>query len=188
MKYTIEHMDEEMYDWCVIEYRHISNTVGKDSLIITNVKKGADKIKTFCTAYSKSIAELELEKKKICVLDMDAKQELRTEDRRKFDYFVFGGILGDNPPQKRTQKLIQKLGKPETRNLGKKQISTDGAILAAKMILEDGKKLEQIKIEAITIKTGKDEEVTLPCCYVIQDRKPSIAPELVKLLKQEKVF
>lgn len=187
MKYVIEHMDEEMYEWFAIEYKHISKMVGKENLLITNVKKGVGKINKFCKTIPKSIAELGIEKRKICVLDMDAKQELKTEDKNKFEYFVFGGILGDNPPQKRTQKLIQRLGNPETRNLGKKQISTDGAILAAKMIFS-GKKLNQIKIESIIVKTGKGEEVTLPCFYVIQDGKPSIAPELVKLLKRQKVF
>lgn len=187
MKYIIEHMDKEMYEWFQIEYKHISKMVGKENLLITNVKKGADKINKFCNTTPESIAEMGIEKKKICVLDMDAKQELKTEDQGKFEYFVFGGILGDDPPQKRTQKLITQLKIPETRHLGKKQMTLDSAVLAAKMIFA-GKKLSQIKIESITIQTGEGEEVTLPCCYVIENGKPSITPELVKMLKREKVF
>lgn len=187
MKYIIEHMDNEMYEWFIIEYKHISKIVGKENLLITNVKKGADKIKKFCKTIPESIAELGIKKRKICVLDMNAKQELRTEDQDKFEYFVFGGILGDDPPQKRTQKIIAKLNTPETRHLGKKQMTLDSAVLAAKLIFS-GKKLNQIKIESITVKIGMGEEVTLPCCYVIKNGKPSITPELVKMLKREKVF
>ena len=185
MIYVIEHMDEEMHEWCILEYKHISEIVGKQNLIFTNVKKYAEKIKGLGEIHEKSIAEMNFEK--VCVLDADSKETLKTSDKQKFDYFVFGGILGDNPPQKRTQKLIKSL-KCQTRNLGNKQMSTDTAVLAAKMIL-NGKKLEQIEFaDIITIPIREKEEVILPFRYIIKDGKLMLAPGIVKMLKEQKGF
>lgn len=39
------------------------------------------------------------------LLDMRAEKELEPADFDKFDAFVFGGILGDHPPQDRTKEL-----------------------------------------------------------------------------------
>ncbi|MBD3361691.1 hypothetical protein GF358_02775 [Candidatus Woesearchaeota archaeon] len=185
MKYIIEHMDEEMYEWCILEYKHISSIVGKENLIFTNVKKGAEKIKNLGAVHTKSISKMNFDK--ICVLDMDAKEVLRTADKQKFEYFVFGGILGNNPPQKRTQKLIKSL-KCETKHLGNKQMSTDTAVLAAKMILE-GKKIEEIEFtDTIMIPIKKGEEVILPYRYILKDDKIMLAPGIVQMLKKQKGF
>ncbi len=185
MVYIIEHMDKEMHEWCILEYKHISLIVGKDNLIFTNVKKGADKIKSLGQIHKKSISEMNFNK--VCVLDMDSKEVLKTSDKQKFECFVFGGILGDNPPQKRTQKLIKQL-KCQTRNLGNKQMSTDTAVLAAKMIL-DGKKLEEIKFaDTIMIPIQKGEDIILPFRYILKDGKLMLAPGIVKMLKEQKGF
>ncbi|MBW2978533.1 hypothetical protein KY304_00290 [Candidatus Woesearchaeota archaeon] len=185
MKYIIEHMDNEMHKWSIIEYKHISSIVGKNNLIFTNVKKGADKIKDLGKIREKSITEMNFEK--ICILDSDSKHVLKTSDKQKFDYFVFGGILGDNPPQKRTQNLIKSLKFP-TRNLGDKQMSTDTAVLAVKMILS-GKKLSEIEFaDTIIIPIREDEEVILPFRYILQDGKLMLAPGIVKMLKEQKGF
>src|SRR3989344_3510320 len=39
MKYIIEHLEEKVYPWCLLEYTHISTIVGKDNLIFTNIAK-----------------------------------------------------------------------------------------------------------------------------------------------------
>ena len=41
----------------------------------------------------------------MCLLNMHAKSTLQPEDGQTFDGFLFGGILGDHPPQRRTQML-----------------------------------------------------------------------------------
>ena len=38
MKFVIEHLESELYEWCLIEYEHISKIVGKDNLTFTNIK------------------------------------------------------------------------------------------------------------------------------------------------------
>ena len=36
---------------------------------------------------------------KVCLLDMRAEKTLSPDDGSKFEVFIFGGILGDHPPQ-----------------------------------------------------------------------------------------
>lgn len=54
-----------------------------------------------------------------------------------FTFFLFGGILGDDPPRDRTGSL-RALGFPH-RHLGKIQMTTDTALGVTKRVVEDGK-------------------------------------------------
>ena len=112
MKYIIEHLDRRVYKWCFIEYRHISGIVGKKNLIFTNLtKKQSEKLSSLGKCYEKSISELssetnEIPPEKTCILDPKAEKVLTPADAKKFEYLVFGGILGDNPPRDKTPKNI----------------------------------------------------------------------------------
>lgn len=55
---------------------------------------------------------------------------------KPFTHFLFGGILGDDPPRDRTGSL-RALGFPR-RHLGKVQMTTDTALGATKRVVEDG--------------------------------------------------
>ena len=139
MRFIIEHLEPKLYDWCLIEYWHISKIVGEESTIFTNIdKKNIKKLQKYGTVYEKNISELNFGK--ICILSQYSRKKLTTKDKNKFQYFVFGGILGDNPAQKRTSILIKNLKKSkikfETRNLGNKQMPTDAAVYVAKKILD----------------------------------------------------
>ena len=181
MKFIIEHLDKELHEWSLIEYRHISKIVN-GNVIFTNVKNN---LSLNGDVKKESVSELGFEN--ICVLDSDVEQELVTED--KFDYYVFGGILGDDPPQKRTEKLIKKFkGKVHTRNLGNKQMSTDTAVLVTKKIL-DGGKLSDINFkDGIEIDVREGESVMLPYRYVIENNEPVISDELLLYLKKKEDF
>ena len=37
----------------------------------------------------------------VCFMDMRGKEQLRSEDSRRFNFVLFGGILGDHPPKDR---------------------------------------------------------------------------------------
>ena len=118
MKFAVEHLEPELFEWCLIEYRHVSEIVGKNNLIFTNIKNEKDKkiLKKFGIVYDKS----------------------------KFEYFLFGGILGDDPAKRRTEEIIKELNDKKMkfgeRNIGNKQMPTDAAVYVAKKIL-GGKKL-----------------------------------------------
>lgn len=48
------------------------------------------------TATSTAVPELEgIDPKRVCLLDPAAKEDLNPGDRERFDWFVFGGILGE---------------------------------------------------------------------------------------------
>lgn len=191
-KFIIEHLEPELYEWCLIEYEHISGIVGKGSLIFTDIKnkKDADKLKRHGAVYEKSVSGLKL--KNICVLSQYSEETLTASDRNNFEYFVFGGILGDNPAKKRTNGIIDELKISkisfETRNLGNIQMPTDVAVYVAKKILE-GKKLNEFKfIDEVEIEINENESVTLPFRYVIDSNKLVISEKLVGHLRKRKEF
>lgn len=186
MKFIIEHLEPELYDWCIIEYRHISKMIGKTNLIFTNIqKKDVDKLIGLGDVKCESVARLNL--KNACVLDPESKVTLTSSDK-KFDYIILGGILGDNPPKKRTgPELTSKLN-AETRNLGKEQMSTDTAAYVAKQII-DGKSLKDFKFQdTIEIPIAEGEAVILPYRYVLEDGKPLLPDGLAEYLRERDEF
>ncbi|MEK6868919.1 MAG: SAM-dependent methyltransferase [Nanoarchaeota archaeon] len=197
MKFVIEHLEPELYDWCIIEYEHISKIVGKGNLIFTNIKnkKETEKLKKYGSVYDKSISELKLNKfkpKNICILSQYSEITLKTSDKNKFEHLVFGGILGDNPAKRRTIELTKKLEKEglsfETRNLGKGQMPTDTAVYVAKKIL-DGKKLEDMKfVDELEIEINENESVNLNFRFVVDDGKLVINEKLVEHLREKDGF
>jgi len=187
MIFVIEHLEKEMYNWCLIEYKHISDFVGKNNLLITNVKKkDISKLKNIALTDSRSVLKLKL--KKACLLDIKSKKTLLPND--SFDYFIFGGILGDFPEQGRTEKyLTSKLKNVEIRNLLDKQMPTDNAVAVTKLIA-DGKDINDLKFKdnlIINIKNGEfNEELELPFRYLLINNKPFISSKLINYLKKKK--
>lgn len=191
LKFIIEHLDSELFEWSLIEYKHISKIVGKDNLVFTSIQsKFFSLLKNFGEVKKESVSELDF--KNICILDINTDKTLTTSDKDNFDCFVFGGILGDNPPQQRTQILLKILKnkkiKFETRNLGKKQMSTDTAVLVVKKILY-GKKLNEIDFfDNIEIEINENESVMLPYRFVAENGKPVYSNELVNYLRKKEGF
>lgn len=192
MKFIIEHLEPELFKWCLIEYEHISKIIGKSNLIFANIKNNNNikNLNKYGAVFKENIAELNL--KNICVLSQYSKKTLTTNDKNKFQYFVFGGVLGDTPSQKRTNIIINKLKKHkikfETRNLGNKQMPTDVAVYIAKNIL-DGKKLNNFKfVDELEIELNENESITLPFRYVVDNNKLVINEKLVEYLRRRKEF
>jgi len=184
--YIVEHLEPKLYPWCFLEYKHISKIVGKANLIFTNTKhlreEDIKKLKELGEVREESVTNMHLEK--ACILDPNAKITLNPEIAVKFDYFIFGGILGDNPPRARTTEyLTSKLNYPAF-NLGKAQMSTDTAILVCKEIV-DGKKLENLNFkDGVSIKVEKYLWEELPYRYLVKNGKVVFTPGLKKLLKE----
>ncbi len=192
MKFIIEHLESELYEWCLIEYEHISKIAGKDNLVFTNIKNKKDKSKLekYGHVYDKGVSELGL--KNICVLSQYADKTLAANDKNNFEYFVFGGILGDNPAKKRTIELTEEMEKKgvkfETRNLGEKQMPTDTAVYVSKKIL-DGKRLNELKfVDELEIEINENESVTLNFRFVVDDNKLVINEKLVDYLREKEGF
>jgi ribosome biogenesis SPOUT family RNA methylase Rps3 len=188
--YIIEHLEPELFEWCLIEYEHISETVGKENLWFTNIKNEKDrkKLSSFGKVFFESVREMKLEN--VCVLDPEAKKTLAPEDSDEFDYYIFGGILGDYPPKKRTKKeLTQFIKNAETRDIGKEQMSTDNAVFTVKQIAEKKKKFDELQFkDKISIQLDKFEFVDLPYRYNLVEGKPFMSKKIITYLKNKKGF
>jgi len=185
-KFVIEHLEPKLYRWCALEYKHISQLVGKKNLIFTNIRaKSAQTKLAPCGKVSPvSVARLGLEK--ICILDPSAKKVLTPREAKKFSYFVFGGILGDYPPRQRTKQELKLKG--ERRNIGKEQFPTDNAVYVVKKIAS-GTPLNKLKFQdCLTIPIKEGEEVELPFRYVLAKGKPLISKNIVSMLRRQKGF
>lgn len=181
--FIIEHLEPKLFPWCVIEYKSISKIVGKNNLWITNIsKKDNGKLVKYCKVINKSVKSIKLEN--ACILDPEAKETLSPKDKNKFIFFIFGGILGDYPPRKRTQVELTKFIKNvEIRNIGKEQFSTDNAVFVTQEILK-GKELKNMKFQnTLEIKIDKIQSTILPFKYPLINGKPRISKELVKFIK-----
>jgi ribosome biogenesis SPOUT family RNA methylase Rps3 len=187
--FIIEHLEPKLWEWCLIEYEHISETVGKENLWFTNIKNKSDekKLSKFGKVFSQGVKDMPLNN--ICVLDPESDKTLSPESSESFEYFLFGGILGDYPPKKRTQEELTKFIKnPSTFNIGKEQMSTDNAVFVVKNIIE-GKKPGDLKFtDNISIEINDIESVELPFRYTLINGKPFMSEKIVKYLKKKKGF
>lgn len=179
-------MEPELFPWCLIEYRHMAEAVGADNLTITNVNKDELSKIDFCKATADSAANLSL--KNICILDPEAPLTLQPDDKDRFNHLVFGGILGNDPPEARTREL--QISNAARRNLGKAQLPTDNAVMVAKKII-DGTPLEQLEFtQDLIIPIESDdaaqsgEEIILPFKYVMVNGKPFISDKLIDHIKE----
>jgi len=187
--YIIEHLEPKLWEWCLIEYEHISEIVGKDNLWFTNLKpvkskKDIKKLEKLGKVFNESVAELELDG--ACVLDPEASETLAPEETLNFNYLIFGGILGDYPPKKRTKKeLTQFIKNPVVRNIGKEQMSTDNAVFTVKQI-ELGKKFSELEFkDNVSIQINEFESVDLPYRYNLVNGKPFMSSKIFFYLKKQ---
>ncbi|MGB9675057.1 MAG: SAM-dependent methyltransferase [Candidatus Nanoarchaeia archaeon] len=193
VKYIIEHLEPKLYPWCFLEYKHISKIVGKGALIFSNTKnlsqREVKKLEKLGKVWLESISNkflnkfLNIKHTNACILDPNATKELTPKIAKQYNYFIFGGILGDNPPKARTTKfLTSKLNLP-AYNLGKEQMSTDTAVAVCKEIY-NGTSLKNLKFQdGYSVKIEKWLWEELPYRYLIKNGKVLFTPGLKKLLK-----
>ncbi len=182
MKYIIEHLEPKVFKWCLLEYRHISEIVGKKNLIFTNVKNGQKLLKPLGKVLKKSVNDLDL--KNVCILDLKPGKTLSKSDK-KFDYIILGGILGDHPRRRRTARIKIKAAK---RNLGMKQMSTDTAAYVANGLLKGRRMRDFTFYDGINIELGPKESVHLPYRYVCENNEVVLPGGFIEFLKRKRNF
>jgi len=186
--FVIEHLEPVVSKWVWYEYKHASRIVGKENLIITNVKdpREAKELRKIAIVSRESIIEVGAPSKRLIILDPQAKESLRLEDFKEVDFIVVGGIMGDHPPRGRTFELLTKrIPGCKARNIGKEQFSVDGAIYIALMISE-GISLEEIPIvKGLEIKVNEYLTIELPYAFPLVNNRPLISEELIEYLKYD---
>lgn len=196
-------MEQGFSEWVTLEYAQIIRDLGAENLILSSLPKGTEKkdipqvllnMKLRWTTkdlnhLTDEFKDLQpLEKGRVCLLDPRATQDLVPAEADKFDYFVFGGILGDHPPRDRTTEL--KLAYPELivgRRLGDKQMTTDTAIRTTQIIIEKRKNFEDIKfIDYPEFRFNKNEATEMPFRYVLDTQGKPILPDgMLDLIKKD---
>jgi ribosome biogenesis SPOUT family RNA methylase Rps3 len=188
--YIIEHLEPQLWPWCLIEYESLSKAAGKQNVWFTNIqKKDVKKLQRFGKVFTESIRDMTIDMSKACILEPLAPKTLSPQDAKQFNYYIFGGILGDAKLNGRTQRELSRfLSHAHQRNIGKEQFSTDNAVYITHQIAQ-GKKLADIAFQdAIEININKVESVILPYRYPVVKGKPRISPKLVTYLKNKKGF
>jgi len=182
---VIEHCEPNLSEWLMLEYKHSVKIWGKNT-VFTSVtdKKTINILKTIAKTEKKNVKEL-LNNKKCIILDPQSKKTLKTNDFTNLYAIIIGGILGYEKPKGRTKKLISDKYKFETRNIGKIQLTIDGAVFITKEIAS-GKKLEEIEI-AYELEIAHDSihSTVLPFGYPIVNNKPIITPGLLEYVKKD---
>ncbi|TDL27930.1 DUF431-domain-containing protein [Rickenella mellea] len=206
--YVVEHMEDDeetdkaIPDWVELEYRHMRTLAGPDARVLfTHLSQSSskslsnvfsdDSSTSLASASAYQIGVLELMKQnniplnKVCLLDPKAEKELAPVDGDgEFEWFLFGGILGDDPPRDRTSEL-RKLGFP-TRHLGNIQMTTDTALGVTKLVVQDRKKLTEIPyVDLPTIKFNTKESVEMPFRYISKDGEPILPSGMRELLYED---
>ncbi|KAG5644472.1 hypothetical protein DXG03_008296 [Asterophora parasitica] len=206
--YVIEHMEDDedtarsIPPWVDLEYAHMRILAGELSQVhFTHLSKSSSESlsKTFqpqaglADAFCHEIGVMDLIRSRgisldnVCLLDPKANAALAPEDGDgRFDMFLFGGILGDDPPRDRTAEL-RRLGFP-TRHLGPVQMTTDTALGVTKLVVKDKTTLDKIAyVEFPTIRFNARESVEMPFRYIADKdgKEPLLPPGMKKLLHED---
>ncbi|KIW05200.1 uncharacterized protein PV09_03744 [Verruconis gallopava] len=191
--YIVEHLDPELEAWSALEYKTIakeSKSAGSRFLLssvpadfkLPSELEGVDGLEV----EHKSVEELFRDRKgEVCLLDPKAEKELSPEDKDVFSVFLFGGILGDDPPRDRTSELRVKgfAG----RRLGPVQMTTDTAVRVTRMVVQEGYELEKIPYADFPeIRVDEHESTEMPFRYVKKaDGTPVMPDGMIDLIKKD---
>lgn len=204
--YVIEHMEEDettpksLPPWVELEYAHMIMLAGINGRVeFTHLSHNSSSLLDARLApineplasyqvHTQSVMEL-LEQNnipitRVCLLDPKAQTVLAPEDGKIFDHFLFGGILGDDPPRDRTSELRQ-LGFP-SRHLGPMQMTTDTALGVTKRVVDDKVQLNAIPyVDFPTITFNAKESVEMPFRYIVNGKEPILPPGMRELLHED---
>jgi len=191
--FVIEVLEPFVSRWMFLEIQHVSRLVGFENLWITRVRRKCERevlAQVASRVYYKSVVELEeklaSEYSRLVVLDPSAEKTLSPEDFSEGrTVVIIGGIMGAHPPLGRTRsEITNKLRKPTPRNLGKLQMTIDGAAFAARGVCS-GKELQELELlRGLTLHT-RWGVLQLPYVYPMRDGVPVIAPGEIEYILLE---
>ncbi|KAJ5909027.1 SAM-dependent RNA methyltransferase predicted [Penicillium taxi] len=191
--FVVEHLDPELGPWSALEYaciareshargaRFLLSSVPAELQMPTDLAatKGLE-------VEQRGVEEIFADRKeRVCLLDPSAAVELSPDDGDTFDVFLFGGILGDDPPRDRTSELRKKgyVG----RRLGPKQMTTDTAVRVTRIVVHERVPLEKISyVDYPEILVSEHERTEMPFRYVTDASGEPIMPAgMVELIKKD---
>ncbi|KAI1088655.1 DUF431-domain-containing protein [Rostrohypoxylon terebratum] len=193
--YIVEHLDPELGQWSELEYMAIARETQRagNTFMLSSLPDEFKVPETLAEvpafkAEKRGVEEIYGEgrgKERVCLLDPQAEKDLNPDDRDEFDVFLFGGILGDDPPRDRTSELRKKGFKG--RRLGPVQMTTDTAVRVTRMVIEEQYTLNKIPfVDFPELKFNEHESTEMPFRYVTDENGKPIMPEgMVDLIKKD---
>lgn len=106
--FIVEHLDPELEEWQALEYRTIHQEChDSGSHFIISGLTDSNGAQQRLGLPANSLQQQSVEKmyptpearQKVCLLDPKGEKDICPEDGELFDVFLFGGILGDDPPR-----------------------------------------------------------------------------------------
>ncbi|KAI1501470.1 SAM-dependent RNA methyltransferase [Biscogniauxia marginata] len=213
--YIVEHLDPELGPWSELEYVAIAretHRTGGGTFCLSSLPPGFRVPEALAGApafraetrgveemYPDTVADAAAEgeegkgkgkgkgspKSRVCLLDPQAEKDLNPDDKGLFDIFLFGGILGDDPPRDRTSELRKKgfAG----RRLGPVQMTTDTAVRVTRMVIEEQFTLNKIPyLDFPELRFNEHESTQMPFRYVAgPDGKPVMPEGMLELIKKD---
>ncbi|KAI0430663.1 DUF431-domain-containing protein [Xylaria sp. FL1042] len=193
--YIVEHLDPELGPWSELEYTAIARETGRagGSFVLSSMAPDlVARLPESLTAEAafraetRGVEELYPEgRERVCLLDPRAEKDISPDDKALFDVFLFGGILGDDPPRDRTSELRVKGF--EGRRLGPVQMTTDTAVRVTRMVIEEQFTLNMVPyIDHPDLKINEHESTEMPFRYVKGDDGKPVMPEgMMDLIKKD---
>ncbi|KAJ5714305.1 uncharacterized protein N7483_011486 [Penicillium malachiteum] len=191
--FVVEHLDPELGPWSALEYACIARESHDRGarFLLSSVPAELQMPADLAATRGLEVEQRSVEdvfahcKERVCLLDPSATVELSPEDGDNFDVFLFGGILGDDPPRDRTSELRKKgyVG----RRLGPKQMTTDTAVRVTRMVVHEKIPLEKINyVDYPEILINQHERTEMPFRYVTDENGEPIMPAgMVDLIKND---
>ncbi|KAI0399823.1 DUF431-domain-containing protein [Xylaria palmicola] len=191
--YIVEHLDPELGPWSELEYTAIARETARagGTFVLSSLPPSlaADLPEALVAEpalrpETRGVEELYPEaeegggeaRRRVCLLDPRADKDINPDDAALFDTFLFGGILGDDPPRDRTGELRVKGF--EGRRLGPVQMTTDTAVRVTRMVIDEQFTLNMIPyLDHPELKINEHESTEMPFRYVKGDDGKPIMPE-----------
>ncbi|KAI9715978.1 MAG: hypothetical protein M1812_005612 [Candelaria pacifica] len=191
--YIVEHLDPELGPWSALEYYSIAKETSaagssfylssvSESLQLPQELQGLSGLEIKVESVEQLFAT---KKTRVCLLDPMASTELSPKDGDDFDFFLFGGILGDDPPRDRTSELRRKGF--EGRRLGPKQMTTDTAVRVTRTVVQERVALDKIGyIDYPELQIDEHESTEMPFRYMTgRDGRPIMPDGMLELIKKD---
>jgi ribosome biogenesis SPOUT family RNA methylase Rps3 len=188
LKIVIEHLEEHLGRWLLLEYENLSKHIGQENIIYSNIKRESwiYKLQGLGEVWRDSILEYPY-KERLIILDPTAEKMLKPRDIKEEDMIVVGGILGDAPPKHRTYRYItSRLIDDGVRafNIGREIYPIDASAIIAYYIYK-GKTLEEINcVKRLEVRYSDKSILVLPFSYPVIDGEVVIHPKLLEYLKR----
>lgn len=178
----IEHCEPTLSEWLLLEYKHAAKLWKKNLVFTRVIDKKTSIVLQKLGSVIKEKAKDAFQNRRCIVLDPQAHKSLTPKDCSKYDAIIIGGLLGYEQPRGRTKKLISDGSGFEARNLGKLQLSIDGAAFVTKAVCL-GLRLKDIEIaREVEVVHDSVHSTILPFGYPVIENKPVITPGLIRYL------